>query len=168
MMIFIPQRHLSFIFFLVLTLGVTACKTEGTESSSSHLKSYPTKTLVLGDQKVKVFIANTDARQRKGLSTIKSEDFPGDWGMLFPEESMRLRQFWMPETYFDLDVIFMNDDYYVLDIHRKLKHYPKKGGRRGVDVPLSKEVFSQHILEVRSDSPISAKIKPGITLKFID
>lgn len=166
-MTFIPQRPLSFILFLVLIHAVTACNTQGNESSSEHLKSYPVKTLMLEGEKIKVFVADTAERQRKGLSTIKAQDFSKDWGMLFPEKSMRLRQFWMPETYFDLDVIFMNGDYYVLDIHRSLKHYPKKGGRRGLEVPLSKEVFSQHVLEVRSDSPVAKKIKPGMVLEFV-
>ena len=167
MTIFIPHCRPSIILFLALLPLVTSCKTEATGSSAEHLKSYPTKTLSIENEQLKIFVANSDNRQREGLSKIQSEDFPANWGMLFPEESMRIRQFWMPETHFDLDVIFMNGDYYVLDIHRGLKHYPKKG-RRGIEVPLSKEVFSQHVLELRSDSPLSAKIKPGMTLEFKD
>ena len=168
MTIFIPQSRPSIILFFCLLTLVTSCNTGASGNSAEHIKSYPKKTLKLDDIKIKVFVADTDERQRKGLSTIKSEDFPANWAMLFPLEAMRVRQFWMPETHFDLDVIFMNGDYYVLDIHKGLKHYPKTGGRRGIEVPLSKEVFSQHVLEVRADSPIASKIKPGMTLEFID
>ncbi len=143
---------------------VTSCNTQTNASTASHLDNYPIKTLKLGDKKVKVYIANNDERQRQGLSKIQSKDFPIDAGMLFPDEYMHIRQFWMPETYFDLDVIFMNSDYYVLDIHRGLKHFPGKGSRR--EVPLSKEVFCQHVLELRADSPLAKLVQPGMTLKF--
>lgn len=114
--------------------------------------------------KIEIFVADTGKRQKEGLSKIQSKDFSVNQGMLFPEDGMRLRQFWMPETHFDLDVFFMNEDYYVLDIHRQLKHFPKEGPKK--QIPLSKEVFSQHVLELRSDSPHAAKIKPGMILKF--
>lgn len=162
---FIPQRQLSFTLFLICLILVTSCKTDATASSADHLKDYPVKTLKVDDIEIKVFIADTYERQKKGVSTIKSKDFKPDWGMLFPEDRMGYRQFWMPETHFDLDVIFMNGDYYILDTHKGLKHYPKKG-IRGVEVPLSKQVFSQHVLEIRADSPIAKKIKPGMTLEF--
>ena len=150
---------------LTLFFSIVGLLTSCTTNSAEHLKSYPVKTLSLPSGKtVKVYIANSYQRQKDGLSKIKSEDFSSTEGMLFPEDRMMLRQFWMPETHFDLDVIFMNEDYYVLDIHRSLKHYPAKG-ERGI-VPLSKEVFSQHVLEVRSDSPLAKEIQPGMTLNF--
>lgn len=155
---FIPQYGL--ILTLFLSLSITSCK-----SSADHLKDYRLSELKLDSGTVlKVYIAESREQQSRGLSQIKSNDFGPKETMLFPLPRMKYRQFWMPETHFDLDIIFMNADYYVLDIHRKLKHYPKKNPRS--KVPMSKEVFSQHVLEIRSDSPHAKEIQPGMTLKF--
>lgn len=145
----------------LLFLLVTACN----NSTASHLKELEVKYFVLpSGKKIKTYIAKTDEEQKKGLSTIQPADFGMNEGMLFPAERMFIRQFWMPETHFNLDLIFMNADYYVLDIHRNLQHFPKREPRR--DVPLSKEVYSQHVLEVRSDSPLAKEIQPGMILKL--
>ena len=161
MNLFIPQSQLTFIFFLLLHIALTSCKT----SSAQHLKDYPQKNLILNQKnRVKIFVADSPVRQRRGLSGIQSKDFPGDWGMLFPADKLSRRQFWMPDTHFDLDIIFMSADYYVLDIHRGLKHFPFKQPQH--KIPLSKEVLSQHVLELRSDSPHAASIQPGMILQF--
>ena len=120
--------------------------------------------LSVDEARLKIFEADSPVRQRRGLSGIQSKDFPSDWGMLFPADKLSRRQFWMPDTHFDLDIIFMSADYYVLDIHRGLKHFPFKQPQH--KIPLSKEVLSQHVLELRSDSPHAASIQPGMILQF--
>lgn len=160
MKIFIPQTLRNLIIFLGLLGIFNSCNA----STSSHLKEYQTKSVTLpSGEVVKAYVAITDPQQKKGLSGIKKEDFEDHWGMLFPAEKMFVRQFWMPNTHFDMDVIFMNEDYYILDIHRSLKHYPST--TKGSRVPLSKRVFSQHVLEIKSNSPLAKKIHPGMTLK---
>lgn len=164
MNLFIHQSTLKLIIFIAFLIPITSCKS----SSSDHLKSYTVKELLLpNNEKLKVFIADTSLRQKKGLSKIKNEDFPSNAGMFFPGKRMYLRQFWMPETHFDLDVIFLNQGFYVLDIHRNLKHYTGKKRDR-TNVPLSKEVLSQHVLEVKSKSKISKMIKPGMVLRWTE
>lgn len=157
----IPQRASKLIIFLSYLLVFGACNA----STSEHLKTYKTQTYLLpSGEELKVYIAQTYPQQKKGLSGILPEDFKSNEGMLFPENEMRVRQFWMPDTHFDLDLFFMNADYYILDIHRGLKHYPKKGDRS--EVPLSKEVFSQHVLELKANSPLAKKLKHGMVLKL--
>ncbi len=158
---YIPQTLAKLIIFLGYLSFLTGCNA----STADHLKGYKHTTMKLpSGEEFKVHIAETYSQQKMGLSKIKPGDFPTNEGMLFPEERMFTRQFWMPNTHFDLDVIFMNADYYVLDIHRSLKHYPHPADRS--KTPFSKEVFSQHVLELRSDSPLAKKISPGMTLKF--
>jgi uncharacterized membrane protein (UPF0127 family) len=158
---YIPQRASNLIIFLSYLLVFGACNA----STSDHLKSYKTQSFKLpSGEEFSVYIAETYEQQKRGLSGIKPEDFPLNKGMLFPETEMRARQFWMPETHFDLDLFFMSANYYILDIHRGLKHYPKKGDRS--EVPLSKEVFSQHVLELKANSPLAKKLKHGMLLKL--
>lgn len=156
----IPQRASKLIIFLIYLLFLTSCNA----STSKHLDSYKTQTFAISDgTEFKVYIAKSDKQQELGLSKIKSQDFSHKEGMLFPENHMFIRQFWMPETHFDLDVFFMNEDYYILEVHRGLKHFKGKGSRS--EVPLSKRVFSQHVLELKANSSLAKKLSPGMSLK---
>lgn len=158
----IPQTGLKLIIFLGLISLLFSCET----NTAAHLKSYKTAYMQIDQNtKFKVYIAETDKQQRDGLSHIHPEDFSASEGMFFPGQRMHLRQFWMPETYFNLDVFFINQDFFVIDIHRNLKHHPKKGNRN--EVPLSKEVYSQHVLELKANSDMAKKIKIGTYLKLI-
>ena len=58
----------------------------------------------------------------------------------------------------------MNEDFYILDIHRGLKHNPKS--RDKVEPTYSKVVFCQHVLELKSSSPLAKKLRPGMILKW--
>jgi len=160
---FIPQRLVNLILFLSLFGVFAGCNA----STSAHLKEYQKKSLILSPkEKIIVYIASSDTEQKRGLSKIKSSDFSKNEGMLFPANRMFKRQFWMPETFFNLDIFFLNQDYFVIDIQRNLQHFPQREPKK--DVPLSRAVFSQHVLELRSDSEMSKKITIGMKLDFND
>ena len=160
MLVVIPKTAVKLMLFLPLLL-LTSCN----ESTASHLQSLQMKTITLpSGAKLKTYIAESDADQKRGLSKIMPEDFSDNEAMLFTGSTMHIRQFWMPETHFNLDIIFMNADYYVLDIHRNIQHFTKREPRRSV--PLSKEVYSQHVLEIKADSPYAKEIQPGMILKL--
>jgi uncharacterized membrane protein (UPF0127 family) len=156
----IPKTVVKLMLFLLL-LSLTSCN----NSTASHLQKLVVKTVTLpSGSKLKTYIADTDSDQKKGLSTILPEDFSDNEAMLFTGDRMHIRQFWMPETHFNLDIIFMNADYYILDIHRNVKHYKKREPRR--NVPLSKQVYSQHVLELKASSPLAKEIQPGMILEI--
>lgn len=157
----IHQTVLKLTYFLGLFAFLTSCDA----STAKHLQNYKKVKLNFEDgQQLTIYIAKSAAEQKRGLSGIKKEDFSLNEGMLFPKEEMDYRQFWMPNTYFDLDLFFMNSDFYILDVHRGLKHFPHQGPKN--KIPLSKIVFSQHVLEIRSDSPIAKKLKSGMKIKL--
>ena len=55
---------------------------------------------------IDVALATTREEQTKGLSGIKSKQFKMTQGMLFVNREMAPRKFWMPDTFFNLDIIF--------------------------------------------------------------
>jgi uncharacterized membrane protein (UPF0127 family) len=120
-------------------------------------------TLVSG-QILDTYVAITAKEQSQGLSGLKKEQFKDNNAMLFPLKEATMRQFWMPNTHFDLDIFFLNKDFLVIDIHRNLAHYPKKGPKHMV--PLSKMVYCNHVLEVKSSSTLSKQINIGDFLKI--
>lgn len=162
MKLFIHQSSSKLIIFFCFLVLTTSCKS----STSSHLKSYEVRKLIIpSGEIIKTYIAKSHEQQRLGLSTIKNKDFTNNEAMFFIGSEMKLRQFWMPETYFDLDIFFLNSELYVLDIHRDLKHSPSSSRDRS-KVSLSKEVLAQYVLEIKSSSKLSKKIKRGMVLKW--
>lgn len=142
---------------LLFTLG--ACQSE----SRNPLRSLNLKNAV-GDA-VRTRLVYTSKDMEQGLSGIKAEDFEKDEGMLFFYLVDDEKHFWMPDTYFDLDLIYLDKDLKVLDIIRKLPHYI---GRANTDlIPRARGVWSRYVLEMKADSPISAKINIGDKLEWV-
>lgn len=157
---FIPQVWAKFIIFIVLFLGCDA-------NTASHLNDYQLKTIKLpSEETFQVYIAEGALKQAKGLSDIEPEDFPKDLGMFFPGEGIKERQFWMPNTLFNLDIIYLSEDLYVIDIHRNLPRF--RGFEPRSKIPMSKKVKCTHVLEVVSGSELAKKIQPGMLLKWSD
>jgi uncharacterized membrane protein (UPF0127 family) len=120
-------------------------------------------TLSSGRQ-LKIDLALTASEQIRGISGIKAKDFAGDRGMLFVYWDYARRQFWMPDTHFDLDIFFLDKDLKILAVERNVPHYP--GRQNPSKIPRTKTVLSAHVLEMKSDSPLAKELKPGQTLKW--
>lgn len=156
----IPHLSLKFTLLLAFTL-ITGCD----DSSAEYLKSLSVGIIeVSPNEQLKTYLAITPEQQIQGLSGIKPEDFGDHEAMLFTADKDKPRQFWMPNTHFDLDLFFLSEDLYVLDVHRSLEHFTKKGPDHLV--PRSKTVKCRHVLEIKSSSPLAKKIHPGMLLKW--
>lgn len=116
-------------------------------------------------QKMKAWISITEIEQKKGLSFLKKNEFAEDEAMLFFDLKDTPRQFWMPDTFFNLDIIFLTKDLYVIDIHRDIQHFTRRTPHH--EVPRSKTVRCRHVLEIRADSRLSQHVQVGSQLKWI-
>lgn len=113
---------------------------------------------------IKTSLVYSDADQQIGLSGTKSEDFDEDEGMLFFYTEDGDKHFWMPDTYFDLDLIYTDKNLKILDIVRKAPHYI--GRANSQLIPRIRGVWCRHTLEMKASSPISAKLKIGDQLTW--
>jgi uncharacterized membrane protein (UPF0127 family) len=151
-----------FRFFVFLTLIISCVKDN---SAATKFKDYKQGEITLPSGKIlKVYIADSDDKQQLGLSHLKPEDFQDDETMIFLDEVPSFRQFWMPDTHFNLDIIFMNHEFEILDIHKNLEHFPKREPNHLI--PRSKRVYSQHVLEIKSSSPLALEFKIGMKLNW--
>ena len=143
---------------LLILLSLWACQAE----SQDPLKRLELKT-PQGDI-IKTSLVYTPKDMEQGLSGVKPEDFKEDQGMLFFYLEDGDKHFWMPDTYFDLDIIYLDKDLKILDIVRKLPHYI---GRNNPElIPRARGVWSRHVLEMKATSGISAKLKIGDKLEW--
>ena len=115
-------------------------------------------------ENVDIEIVTSVPDQTKGLSGRKVNTFPKNRGMLFLYQKDGPRQFWMPNTYFDLDIFFLDKNYKILAVERKVKAHP--GRDTPPPIARTKVHYCRHVLELRADSKISKKIKVGSTLKW--
>lgn len=117
-----------------------------------QLYFYDSKTLVIGEASVIVEIADTERKLIKGLSYRKNLD--EDKGMWFVFEKDGLHGFWMKDTNFPLDMIWVNKHYEIVHIEKNVhpNSYPKV---------FSSSVESRFVLEVNAGFSDRNNIKLG-------
>lgn len=143
---------------LILLLVLAACQSE----SRNPLK-YVELVTPKGDV-IKTSLVYTPKDMEQGLSGVKAENYEEDQGMLFFYLEDNDKHFWMPDTYFDLDLIYLDQNLKIVDIIRKLPHYI---GRSNPDlIPRARGVWCRHTLEMKATSPISAKLNVGDQLTW--
>jgi uncharacterized membrane protein (UPF0127 family) len=114
--------------------------------------------------KILVILSITPQEQSQGLSGISDQQFQPDQGMLFFNLADDERSFWMPDTYFNLDLFFLDENLKVTDIVRELPHY--KGRLNPQLIPRAPKIWSRHVLEMKSSSSISKNIQISDQLKW--
>jgi uncharacterized membrane protein (UPF0127 family) len=147
---------------LLILFGLLSCQSESRKGQQNPLKNVQLRS-PHGDV-IKTTIVYTEADQTQGLSGVRPDNFEDDQGMLFFYTEDSDKFFWMPDTYFDLDLIYLDKDLKILDIIRKLPHYI---GRSNPDmIPRARGVWARHVLEMKASSPVPARLKVGDTLKW--
>ena len=87
-----------------------------TEKQNSDTKELnPTETIEIEDQKYAIEIADTEEKRMIGLKNIDS--LKDKQGMLFIFDNLTTDSFTMKETKIDLDIIFIDEDKEVLEVH---------------------------------------------------
>ena len=105
-------------------------------------KSKNIGTIKLGGQEYDIFIAKSEEQKRQGLQNFKS--LPKDEGMLFViNESNPIETFFhMHNVPFPLDLVFMDDEFKVLDVKRGNPEDDKIEG------------IASYVLEINADSGV--------------
>jgi uncharacterized membrane protein (UPF0127 family) len=117
------------------------------------------------NKKVDLRLSITRAQHAQGLSGIKPSDFRVDEGMLFVNDKMDMRQFWMPDTYFNLDIIYLDQDLKIVAIEKNAPAHP--GTTEPPVIYRAKAYRAQFVLETKASSPFSKDLKIGDKLNWI-
>jgi uncharacterized membrane protein (UPF0127 family) len=113
---------------------------------------------------VELTLAQTPAQQTKGLSGIKSQNFKNSQGMLFINSEMGERRFWMPETFFNLDIIFLDQNLKIVGLEKNVPAHP--GMMEPPEIYRTKIYFAQYVLETKATSRFGVKLKISDQLNF--
>ena len=114
-------------------------------SSSSHIDQH----------KFLVKFAKTPAAIKRGLM-FRKEKLGANKGMLFDYGKYIKTKFWMKNTYIPLDILFLDHNYYVIDIYRNA-------------IPLSEKSIGTDKLfryAIEIDAKVHENIKIGDKIKL--
>ena len=141
-----------FLTLCLLTVLIS-CQSESRNTSREGALITP------AGETIKTRLAITPPEQEQGLSGVQPGDFEDDQGMLFYYNEDSDKFFWMPDTYFDLDLFYLDKNLVILDIVRKLPHH--KGRHNEALIPRARGVWCRHTLEMKSGSKIADSLKIG-------
>lgn len=137
------MKHAKIIFILILLVFLTSCAKKEVVFIDN------------GIERIKIIaeVANTEEKRAMGL--MFREDLDEDSGMLFIFNDEYQYTFWMKNTLIPLDIIFINENSYIVDIIRAdpceeepCKSYkPKKSAK--------------YVLEVNGNFTTENNIKAG-------
>lgn len=149
---------------ILLFFFIVACQNTSKDPFDPNSPFSKVELLTPKGDSIKTKLAITPDIQEQGLSGIRSDDFQDDQGMLFFYISDDLRQFWMPDTYFDLDLFYLDKNLTIINIIRRLPFYI---GRQNPDqIPRAPGIWARHVLEMKSSSKIAENLKVGDSLKW--
>lgn len=137
---------------------------QDTTSTESPTTKDPLKYVELispESQKIRTSIASTSAEHTKGLQGVRDHEFADDEGKLFFYLSTATRSFWMPNTYFNLDIIYLDQNLKIINIVWNIPHY---NGTVNSGIPRAPAITSRHVLEMKAGSVISSRFKIGDSL----
>jgi uncharacterized membrane protein (UPF0127 family) len=125
--------------------------------------SLPRELLLPNGNLVKLRLAIDPLTQERGLSGVKAKDFAINEGMLFYYPKRSTRQFWMPDTYMALTIIFLDEELTIVHMENMSAQPGEKNPR---NIKRTPAIIAQHVLELRADSPMARSLKIGDQLKF--
>ena len=162
--------HLVNTFVAVLFLTIlSACNTKPIDTPQTKISAgksaLETITLLTeSGTELSTELAISHEDQVRGLSGRQSNEFGGNQAMLFFYDREGTRSFWMPDTYFNLDIIMINKDLKVTDIHKNVPAHP--GRSEPPAIARTPPVWAQHVLEIRADAPAAREIKVGTKFRI--
>ncbi len=149
-----------FILIIIGLAMVYSCKKDRSQSEEEHL-SYPFKKegmLSLWDAQgnaiktIEIEIADNDTETRRGL--MDRDSMREDRGMLFISDENRVQGFYMKNTRFPLDLVYISPDSLVVDIQQ---------GEPFNQSTIPSDTVSQYVLELNKGMAQKWGIKEGET-----
>lgn len=153
------------LLFIVSYLLITACsesdrteteapaETRELDYTSSVSFSEPGEDAV---SSIRAAVADDDHTRSEGLMNV--HELPEDTGMLFIFEENEPRSFWMANTPLSLDIIFANEDFEIVRIHRNTPPYSHES--------FQSEEPAKYVVEVNAGYTMRHDIREGMVIRI--
>lgn len=155
----VRKRNLNLPAFIIATVAVSLWLTPGF-ALGKELFSLKNPA----GNKIELRLSLSRAEHSKGLSGLKPREFGLHEGMLFVNPVMAPRRFWMPDTYFNLDIVFLDSGLKVVAIEKNVPAHP--GTQEPPPIYKTGTYEAQFVLETKSGSSFTKNLKKEDVLKF--
>lgn len=115
-------------------------------------------------EEIEVELAYTNQEKNLGLQGVRDEEFKENQGKLFFYHTDNTRTFWMPNTYFNLHIFYLDKNLIITDVAWDVQHY---SGSETSLIPRAPAIRSRHVLEMKASSTIASKLKVGDRLIWV-
>ncbi len=166
------MRKLLLSLVLILNFSLISCNSSQSERkkartsySEQYLAKLETVFLKIKNVELKTYLALNDQQQTHGLSSIKPEFFTNKDAMIFFNPTTAPRSFWMPDTHFNLDIFFVDENLIVKGIDRNAPHHP--GLKEPPAIYRTGYYECRHVIELKH-SDFSKSIKVGDQFSWKD
>ncbi len=158
-------KKLALLIFLLPGLGVYAKEHQKKTVPDPFKKLRHVQLALPSGKLIQVKLAITNEEQVQGLSGTKESSFSNNQGLLFFYLSTGPRQFWMPNTFFNLHIIFLDKNLKVIAIEKNVPAHP--GLKKTPFIYKTKPYFARHVLEIKASSPLGREINKGTQFLWI-
>ncbi len=141
---------------ILILFGYSFFQSSKTVVEKDLLSEYQTKEISINDQKIKTYLADTDEKQRLGLSIFS--ELGRDEGMLFEYQSPQKPAFWMKDMKLDIDIVWILNNT-IVGITPDLSHFSPS-------VKYYPEQDIDTVLEVNAGYCKRNKVEVGNEVKF--
>jgi hypothetical protein len=142
------NRNVTAVVCSIIILAAGGCD----ETSPAGL---PMVTMKIGNQFFQLEVARTFAEQEKGL--MERDSMPEDHGMIFVFATEHVQEFWMKNTRFPLDIIFLDSAGKVVSVH-SMQAYDTTHNT-------SSNVPARYAIEIRQGAAAASGVKIGAVLQ---
>lgn len=157
------KRNLNLLNFIALAFAISLTISLGISPDIALGKDVFGMNNPSGN-KITLRLSLSRAEHSKGLSGVKTQDFSQKEGMLFVNPEMAPRRFWMPDTHFNLDIVFLDSALKVVAVEKNVPAHPGT-----VEPPLIYKTgtyIAQFVLETKAGAPFTKHLKKDDVLKF--
>lgn len=121
-----------------------------------------THVIFPNSQKILVDVASDEKSRQKGLMFRKR--LKQNEGMLFVYNDNAERFFWMKNTFLDLDILFIDEDFIINEIFENVR----KPGPGALDSEIAKvRARGKYVLEIVAGSVKKHLLKPGLKVEIL-
>ena len=147
---------------ILLTIAIVSCaggdreNTDSQQNEEGRILDYETAVIFLdssGDtlNTIDAAIADDETSRTEGLMNVNN--LPRNAGMIFIFNDNQPRSFWMASTPLSLDILFVNEDFEIVRIHRNTSPYSQES--------IPSERAAKYVVEVNAGYTTDNDINEG-------
>jgi len=142
------------LLLLAASVSFIGCGSSPTTTPADSLSACK---MTIGSKTFELEMARTSAEQEKGL--MKRDSMPENHGMIFIFDKDRSQDFWMKDTRFPLDIIFLDHTGMVVSVSQMQAYDLATTSSQGA---------AQYAIELNVGQAKAAGVEKGQTLKIPD